>query len=138
MLRQTSSSRAGTAVREEDYKVQPSKSHWLRSSVSPWINHADSRPPSFIHSLLSTQPWKTVARPSHLERMKFSVSVHVLGLWKSSNVQKEKTQTELSQSNTHLSMWAALKTTSNSPPSRRAAFSAISAASSSRDSSNKN
>lgn len=42
------------------------------------------------------------------------------------------------KTDTHLSMWAALNTTSNSPPSRRAAFSAISAASSSRDSSNKN
>lgn len=42
------------------------------------------------------------------------------------------------QPNTYLSMWAALKTTSNSPLSRRAAFFAISAASSSRDSSNKN
>lgn len=51
---------------------------------------------------------------------------------------KITTEREGIQSKTYLSMWAALNTTSNSPLSRRAAFFAISAASSSRDSSNKN
>lgn len=58
--------------------------------------------------------------------------IHVLGLWKASDVKASH------QTNAHLSIWAALKTTSNSLLSRRAAFSAISAASSSRESSNKN
>lgn len=50
----------------------------------------------------------------------------------------QRSQTEEFQYNIYLSMWAALKTTSNSPPSSCAAFCAISAASRSRDSSNKN
>lgn len=49
-LRQNSSSRAGTVVREEDYKAQPSKSHRLRDSVSPRISRADRRPPSHTQS----------------------------------------------------------------------------------------
>lgn len=124
------SSKAGTAAREEDYKVQPSKSHWLWSSVSPWINRADSRPPSLSYIAF---PFYSAMENCGPPISSTKNQTHTLSLCMCWDFSPARVQL-----NTHLSMWAALKTTSNSPLSRRAAFSAISAASSSRDSSNKN
>lgn len=117
------------AAREEDYKVQLSKSYWMRRNINLWLkNSLCFILPPFC-SAMENSGSSILATKYDICSVPPGAAVGIIPF-------EEKGKRN--PPDTHLSMWAALNTTSNSPPSRRAAFSAISAASSSRDSSNKN